>query len=170
MSNDLLVEKSNGILKLIMNRPERRNAMSDEMLNDMLNELNKASFDNSIRVIVLTGAGNAFCAGGDVKEIGQGKLDASGHISYLPGEEWILNDTYPKGQDRMQTPHLYHVKSERRVDLGQFHLPKVYTGEWRVDTHPRFSPDSRYVCIDAPHQGQGRQLHLIDIAGLLERG
>ena len=109
-------------------------------------------------------------AGGDVKEIGRGKLNASGHISYLPGEEWILNDTYPKGQDRMQTPHLYHVKSKRRVDLGQFHLPKVYTGEWRVDTHPRFSPDSRYVCIDAPHQRQGRQLHLIDIAGLLERG
>jgi len=73
MSNDLLVEKSNGILKLIMNRPERRNAMSDEMLNDMLNELNKASFDNSIRVIVLTGAGNAFCAGGDVKDMAEKK-------------------------------------------------------------------------------------------------
>lgn len=101
--------------------------------------------------------------GGQVKEIGHGVLDPSGHLSYLPGNEWILNDTYPKGSARMQTPHLYHVKSGRRVDLGHFHLPKAYTGEWRVDTHPRISPDGRYVCIDAPHNDEGRQLHLIDI-------
>ena len=100
--------------------------------------------------------------GGDVKEIGHGVLDPSGHLSYLPGQdnEWILNDTYPKGKTRMQTPHLYHVKTGRRIDLGHFHLPKTYTGEWRVDTHPRVSPDGRYVCIDAPHKNEGRQLHL----------
>ncbi len=105
--------------------------------------------------------------GGDVKEIGHGVLDPGGHLSYLPGNEWILNDTYPKGAERMQTPHLYHVKSGRRVDIGSFHLPKAYTGEWRVDTHPRFSPNSRYVCIDAPSGNDGRQLHLIDIKGML---
>ncbi|MFP6617946.1 MAG: twin-arginine translocation signal domain-containing protein [Pirellulaceae bacterium] len=108
--------------------------------------------------------------GSQAEEIGAGILDGSGHLSYLPGNEWILNDTYPKGKERLQTPHLYHVKSKRRIDLGHFHLPKIYTGEWRVDTHPRFSPDSRYVCIDAPHGNAGRQLHLIDIQGLLARG
>ncbi|MCP4811694.1 MAG: hypothetical protein GY888_04225, partial [Planctomycetaceae bacterium] len=108
--------------------------------------------------------------GGQVEEVGAGILDGSGHLSYLPGNEWILNDTYPKGKERLQTPHLYHVKSKRRIDLGHFHLPKIYTGEWRVDTHPRFSPDSRYVCIDAPDGNAGRQLHLIDIQGLLTRG
>lgn len=106
--------------------------------------------------------------GGDVKEIGHGVLDPSGHLTYLPGNEWILNDTYPKGKDRMQTPHLYHIATGRRVDLGHFHLPPVYTGEWRVDTHPRFSPNSRYVCIDAPVKNQGRQLHLIDIRGIVK--
>jgi hypothetical protein len=107
--------------------------------------------------------------GGDVQEIGHGVLDPSGHLSYLPGSnnEWILNDTYPKGTTRMQTPHLFHVKTGRRVDLGHFHLPKIYSGEWRVDTHPRFSPDGRYVCIDAPHKNEGRQLHLIDISGIV---
>ncbi|MCP3690635.1 MAG: hypothetical protein GY917_00460 [Planctomycetaceae bacterium] len=108
--------------------------------------------------------------GGQVEEVGAGILDGSGHLSYLPGNEWILNDTYPKGKERLQTPHLYHVKSKRRIDLGHFHLPKIYTGEWRIDTHPRFSPDSRYVCIDAPDGNAGRQLHLIDIQGLLTRG
>ena len=106
--------------------------------------------------------------GGQAKEVGAGILDGSGHLSYLPGNEWILNDTYPKGKERLQTPHLYHVKTKRRIDLGHFHLPAVYTGEWRVDTHPRFSPNSRYVCIDAPDGQAGRQLHLIDIQGLLD--
>jgi hypothetical protein len=101
--------------------------------------------------------------GGEVEEIGRGVLDGNGHISYLPGNEWILNDTYPQGKERVQTPHLYHVKSKRRVDLGRFHLPPVYRGEWRVDTHPRFSPDGKLVCIDAPDGHTGRQLFLIDI-------
>lgn len=101
------------------------------------------------------------------EEIGRGVLNGGGHISYLPGNEWILNDTYPQGKERMQTPHLYHVKSGRRVDLGHFHLPRAYSGEWRVDTHPRFSRDGRLVCIDAPHEDQGRQLHLIDISSIV---
>ncbi|MCA9212236.1 MAG: hypothetical protein KDB27_04155 [Planctomycetales bacterium] len=104
---------------------------------------------------------------GTVEVIGKGVLDGTGHISYLPGNEWILNDTYPKGPDRMQTPHLYNVARSHRVDIGHFHLPKIYSGEWRVDTHPRFSPDGRLVCIDAPYEGEGRQLHLIDISAVV---
>jgi hypothetical protein len=107
--------------------------------------------------------------GGMVREVGRGVLDPSGHLSYLPGGQWILNDTYPKTKARMQTPHLYHVASGKRVDLGSFHLPAVYKGEWRVDTHPRFSPNGKIVCIDAPVQGQGRQLHLIDISDVIGR-
>jgi hypothetical protein len=105
--------------------------------------------------------------GGTVEAIGHGVLDGAGHLSYLPGNDWILNDTYPQGKERIQSPHLYEVNSKRRVDLGHFHLPRAYTGEWRVDTHPRFSPNSRYVCIDSPHQDQGRQLHLIDISEIV---
>lgn len=106
--------------------------------------------------------------GGRVEAVGHGVLDPAGHLSYLPGNEWILNDTYPKGPDRLQTPHLYHVKTKRRIDLGGFPLPRIYRGEWRVDTHPRFSPDGRFVCIDAPHGEEGRQLHLIDISGVTQ--
>ncbi|MDF1843145.1 MAG: hypothetical protein P1U77_17040 [Rubripirellula sp.] len=104
--------------------------------------------------------------GGEVLEVGRGVLDKSGHLSYLPGNQWILNDTYPRGSKRVQTPHLFHVPSGRRIDLGDFHLPPLYKGEWRVDTHPRFSADGKLVCIDAPSPGEGRQLHLIDISDL----
>ncbi len=103
---------------------------------------------------------------GIVAEIGKGVLDPSGHFSYLRGNQWILSDTYPKGAQRLQTPHLYEISTNRRIDLGQFPSPRKYTGEWRVDTHPRLSRDERLVCIDAPDGDRGRQLHLIDIGDI----
>ena len=103
---------------------------------------------------------------GIVEEIGRGVLDNGGHLTYLRKNEWILNDTYPKGPGRIQTPHLYHIRENRRIDLGHFHSPPDYKGEWRVDNHPRLSRDERWVCIDSPHGTHGRQLHLIDIAGV----
>ena len=89
-------------------------------------------------------------------------MTEDGHCSYLPGKRWILNDTYPD-KTRMQHVYLYHVASGRRVPLGSFLSRKEYTGEWRCDTHPRFSPDGKFVVIDSPHQG-GRQMHLIDVS------
>jgi hypothetical protein len=103
---------------------------------------------------------------GIVAEIGHGVLDPSGHLTYLRNNEWILNDTYPQGTERLQTPHLYHIATNRRIDLGRFPSPVEYKGEWRVDNHPRSSRDERYVCIDSPHEGRGRQLYLIDISGV----
>lgn len=102
----------------------------------------------------------------DVEIIGDGSMTRNGHCTYLPGNEWILNDTYPDRQ-RLQHPYLYHVQSKRRVPLGHFHLPKEYKGEWRCDTHPRFSRDGTKVVIDSPHTGQGRQLHLIDVSEIV---
>jgi hypothetical protein len=101
---------------------------------------------------------------GIVEEVGKGVLDSGGHITYLRNNEWILNDTYPKGKERLQTPHLYHIATKRRIDLAAFHSPSSYVGEWRVDTHPRISRDERWVCVDAPDGERGRQLHLIDIS------
>ena len=71
MSNDLIISKKNSILKITFNRPERRNALSHDMLNDFYHELIKAEYDSSIRAVVLTGAGNAFCAGGDLKDMAE---------------------------------------------------------------------------------------------------
>ena len=73
MANELIIDKNNGILKLTMNRPDRRNALNQAMLDSLYDELIKAENDSSVRVIVLTGAGNAFCAGGDVKDMADGK-------------------------------------------------------------------------------------------------
>ena len=90
-------------------------------------------------------------------------MTGNGHCSYLPGNRWILNDTYPDKQ-RNQNVYLYEVATGKRAPLGHFHSPPEYTGEWRCDTHPRLSPDGRKVVIDSPHSGNGRQMYLIDIS------
>ena len=104
-----------------------------------------------------------------VEPVGAGVMTVNGHNTYLPvGEtgEWILNDTYPD-RERLQTVYLYHVPTGERIDLGHFPSPNQYTGEWRVDTHPRYSHDGKTVCIDAPDGKAGRQLYLLDIGSIV---
>ncbi|MBN1589733.1 MAG: hypothetical protein JW888_09480, partial [Pirellulales bacterium] len=50
-----------------------------------------------------------------------------------------------------------------------FPVPKEYRGEWRCDTHPRLNRDGTKVCFDSPHQGDGRQLYLMDIAPIVRK-
>lgn len=66
--SDVLLEKiEDGIATLTMNRPEARNAFTREMMDGLSEKLARLAKDNSVRAVVLTGAGGAFCAGGDVK-------------------------------------------------------------------------------------------------------
>ena len=64
---DLLETKQDGVAILTMNRPEARNALSASMLAALLEALPRLAADSSIGAIIITGAGGAFCAGGDVK-------------------------------------------------------------------------------------------------------
>jgi hypothetical protein len=97
----------------------------------------------------------------DVSVVGEGVMTVNGHCTYLPGNRWILNDTYPD-KERNQNVYVYEVATNRREPLGSFVSPPEYAGEWRCDTHPRFSPNGRMVTIDSPHAGNGRQLYLIE--------
>ena len=63
----VLIEKQDGITWLIMNRPEKRNAMSPQMHIEMDDALTELAVDSRTEVLVLTGAGEAFCAGQDIK-------------------------------------------------------------------------------------------------------
>lgn len=64
---DLLAELDAGVLTLTLNRPDARNAMSRAMNTALQEQLAQAEFNHAVRCIVLTGAGQGFCAGGDVK-------------------------------------------------------------------------------------------------------
>ena len=61
-----LVEQDGGVLTVTMNRPEKKNALSGEMLEIMAATWDRVNSDDSIRVVILTGAGGAFCAGADL--------------------------------------------------------------------------------------------------------
>ncbi|MDO6459679.1 enoyl-CoA hydratase [Granulosicoccaceae sp. 1_MG-2023] len=65
--SDLLYEAANGVAYLTMNRPEARNALSMEMRSRLLEVFQRLESDDSIRCVVLRGAGEHFMAGGDVK-------------------------------------------------------------------------------------------------------
>ncbi|MBL4906639.1 MAG: enoyl-CoA hydratase [Sneathiella sp.] len=67
MSDNLIETIENGVATLTMNRPESRNAFTRDMVTDMLEALPRFAADRSVRCVVLTGAGGAFSAGGDVK-------------------------------------------------------------------------------------------------------
>src|SRR4051812_31747917 len=66
-TTDLLAQLDEGVLTITLNRPEARNAMSGEMNDALAKTLAWAELDGSVKVLVLTGAGKGFCAGGDVK-------------------------------------------------------------------------------------------------------
>lgn len=64
---DLIVELKKQSLWITLNRPEASNAYSSGMVKSLVEVLKFADFDNNVRVIVITGAGKNFCAGGDIK-------------------------------------------------------------------------------------------------------
>jgi trans-feruloyl-CoA hydratase/vanillin synthase len=64
----ILVDNKDGVTTVTFNRPERRNAMNPRLHMEMVDVLSALELDDSCRVLVLTGAGESFCAGQDLKE------------------------------------------------------------------------------------------------------
>ncbi len=71
-TDDLLADLEDGVLTLTLNRPDARNAMSSAMTAALADQLADAELNPAAKVIVLTGAGKGFCAGGDVKGMAAG--------------------------------------------------------------------------------------------------
>ncbi|MFC2022276.1 enoyl-CoA hydratase/isomerase family protein [Chloroflexota bacterium] len=68
---DIIYTKKEGIATITLNRPERRNAFGPEMFESIYKAVEDAAKDDKVRVLVLTGAGQAFCSGGDVKAMAE---------------------------------------------------------------------------------------------------
>src|SRR5271169_3429118 len=65
----LLEAREHGVLRLILNRPQARNALSVALMDALIDALGRAAKDTQARVVVIAGAGQAFCAGHDLREI-----------------------------------------------------------------------------------------------------
>lgn len=78
----LLVDRRDGIVTVTMNRPERKNAANGAMWAELLDVFDQVAADRDDRVLVLTGAGGAFCSGAD--------LGASATVAGRPGDPYLL--------------------------------------------------------------------------------
>ncbi|HME22834.1 MAG TPA: enoyl-CoA hydratase [Acetobacteraceae bacterium] len=76
MSEELLYRLENRVAVLTLNRPERLNALTKEMMQALRERLSACAVDDAIGCVVVTGAGGAFCAGGDVRA--QARVAAEG--------------------------------------------------------------------------------------------
>lgn len=69
MTDQILFAVEDGIATLTLNRPERMNAFTFEMIDAWVERIQQVRLDDAIKVLVVTGAGKAFCAGGDIVEM-----------------------------------------------------------------------------------------------------
>jgi 2-(1,2-epoxy-1,2-dihydrophenyl)acetyl-CoA isomerase len=90
----ILCEVQDGIATLTLNRPKSLNAINRQMADEMTQALTHLAADASVRVLLLRGAGDAFCAGGDVRDMAdQGPRPAARmkHLNAWPatdGSRW----------------------------------------------------------------------------------
>ncbi|QSR24851.1 enoyl-CoA hydratase [Nocardioides aromaticivorans] len=81
MSDAIKVDDRGAVRRVVLNRPEQLNAMDVELLDHLVAALDACAHDDAVRVVVLTGAGRAFCAGGDLNAM------AAGRDAMTPGHE-----------------------------------------------------------------------------------
>ncbi len=80
----VLKEKlESGLLRLTLNNPQNKNALSEDMISTLIDSINSATNDDSIKVIIISSNGNVFCAGHDLKEITEAReVEDSGSSYY----------------------------------------------------------------------------------------
>lgn len=89
MAGTILVDTSGGITTIALNRPDRLNAWTRQMANEVRSAVGEAGNDPAVRCIVVTGAGRGFCAGADMdslQQIGDGGEDGSRARADVDGE------------------------------------------------------------------------------------
>jgi 2-(1,2-epoxy-1,2-dihydrophenyl)acetyl-CoA isomerase len=94
---ELIEAIEDGIATLTFNRPERMNALSTPIMEGLLHRLPRLAGDAAVKVVVLTGAGRAFCAGGDVKSMAEGG-----------GEERSAAEATARPRSRMEVSRILH--------------------------------------------------------------
>ena len=102
--DELLVDREGHVAVLTFNRPEQMNTISRDMLGELSRRLVEADRDPSVRAVVITGRGRAFCAGLDLKEAASGRgIGSEETVPRRPGE-LDLRDAPPTVLHDMDTP------------------------------------------------------------------
>ena len=78
-----IIQSSEGILRMVLNDPKNKNALSDQMMMQLKEQLLKASSDSSIKVIIIAAAGNVFSSGHNLKELTDARANEDNGKSYF---------------------------------------------------------------------------------------
>ncbi|MCB1694193.1 MAG: enoyl-CoA hydratase/isomerase family protein, partial [Pseudomonadales bacterium] len=76
MYETILTDVQDGVLTITMNRPDRLNAWTYQMGDELQDAISKANDDDNVEAMVLTGSGRGFCAGADVKDLFKAQADS----------------------------------------------------------------------------------------------
>ena len=124
----IILEKKNGIARITLNRPQALNALDEELLSELVTALDDIEKDDSVNVVILTGAGRAFSAGRDLNGV-------------MEGREWVGGSRY-KALEDLSKPVIAVVNGH--CFTGSFELAMcadiIIASENAVfgDTHARF--------------------------------
>jgi enoyl-CoA hydratase/carnithine racemase len=102
--HEVLVEDRGHVRWLTLNRPEAMNAITGDMLAQLNDALKAADDDNDVRVVVLTGAGRAFCAGLDLKQAARGEGIGGAGLASAGARHYSTREICTVTLQRMDTP------------------------------------------------------------------
>ena len=95
MSDATRYEVLDGVATIILDRPENKNALSDELVGSLATHLGQAMADDAVRAVVLTNTGNTFCAGADLKASQPGVPSTESRHTFVDVFEMILDAPKP---------------------------------------------------------------------------
>lgn len=98
----------------------------------------------------------------DYRRLGNGLLDYDGHGTFSPKGRWMVTDTYPNNSLREQKVFLMDMVTEAVFPLGRYVEPEEFTGHWRCDLHPRWSPKGNLIGINSTFSGS-RQVYVFEL-------
>ncbi len=140
MAPELLYDVADGVATLAINRPERRNALSWDVVGQMRARLAEAKADDAVRVVVITGAGDkAFCAGADLGNM----ADGAGYLELHEGRGGmaaLFQDLWALGKPTIARVHGYALAGGFGLalacdlviaaDNSVFGTPEIDVGLW----------------------------------------
>jgi enoyl-CoA hydratase/carnithine racemase len=136
----VIYELKGGAVWLTINRPEQRNALSDDVFNGLLDGLQRAAADPAVRAVVLTGAGDkAFCSGGDLRQMNDDTDAYTAHFSKAKLAS-LFRALWTLGKPTIARVQGYCLAGGMGVALAcdfvvasenaQFGIPEVKVGLW----------------------------------------
>ena len=123
-SDVLLDKRPDGVALITLNRPDSLNAMGGQLMPLLAQYLAECAYDTSVRAVVLTGAGRAFCAGGDVKDMGRRPGTGGAQTSEAPPAS--AAPAQAAGQSDGQRPSVFQLLDPAIAGLRDSQLRTSY--------------------------------------------